>query len=526
MLHFSKLKIAIILAVVVVGVAYAIPSLMPQRITVQLPGWMQKRVVLGLDLQGGLHLLMHVEIDSVVRERAETLVEGIRAELRKANIQYRNLALRGSGAVQVSIIRPEDVTRARELIANIESSTTATVEGDRITVGFTEKALRDLKNSIVSQSMQIVRLRIDETGAKDPTVVQQGEDRILLQLPGVDDPERVKKLLNTTAKMTFHLMCESGGFETTPGAAPPGCISVPSGERTAGSREGPTHYNLRRKVEVSGDRLVDAQPSFDQRTGQPIVNFRFDRQGARQFGEITAANVNKPFAIVLDNKVITAPVIREPILGGSGQISGSFSVPEAQDLALLLRAGALPAPVTFLEERTVGPELGADSIRDGTIACIIGYVLIVVLMIVGYGVFGVIANIALLLNLAFTLAIMAWLSATLTLPGIAGMVLGLAMAVDANVLIYERMREETDRGRSPFPAIDTAFQRAYGTILDSNVTTLIAAVLLYIFGSGPVRGFAVTLSIGIVCSMFTAVMVTKLMVVSLITWMRPKVLPV
>jgi preprotein translocase subunit SecD len=527
MLYFSKLKIILIVATVIVGVAYAIPSLLPQRLTDGLPSWIQKRVVLGLDLQGGLHLLMHVEIDQVLRERTESIVENIRAELRKANIQYRNLGTRGSAAATVSIIRPEDVQRARELIAPLEAGTNTVVEGDRITVGFTEQALRDFKNSIVSQSMQIVRLRIDETGAKDPTLVQQGEDRILLQLPGVDDPERVKKLLNTTAKMSFHLMCDTGGLEPAPGqAVPPGCISVPSGEARSSPRDGPAAYSLRRKVEVSGDRLVDAQPNFDQRSGQPIVNFRFDRQGARQFGDITAANVNKPFAIVLDNKVISAPVIREPILGGSGQISGGFTVKDAQDLALLLRAGALPAPVTFLEERTVGPDLGADSIRAGTIACIIGYLLIVVLMIVGYGVFGVVANIALLLNLAFTLAIMAWLSATLTLPGIAGMVLGLAMAVDANVLIYERMREESDRGRSPFPAVDTAFQRAFGTIIDSNLTTLIAAVLLYLFGSGPVRGFAVTLSIGIACSMFTAVTVTKLLCVSVLTWLRPKVLPV
>jgi preprotein translocase subunit SecD len=470
---------------------------------------------------------MHVEVDEVIKERVETIIENIRSELRKANIQYRNLGTRGSSAAQVSIIRPDDIPRAREIVAKIEANTSTTVEGERLTVAFTDQALRDLKNAVVSQSMQIVRLRIDETGAKDPTVVQQGEDRILLQLPGVDDPERVKKLLNTTAKMTFHLMCDTGMMETTPDRVPPGCMAVASGEARSGtSRDYPSHYSLRRKVEVSGDRLVDASASFDQRTGQPIVNFRFDHVGARQFGEITAANVNRPFAIVLDNKVISAPVIREPILGGSGQISGNFTVKEAQDLALLLRAGALPAPVTFLEERTVGPELGADSIRAGTIACIVGYGLIVVLMIVGYGVFGVIANVSLLLNLAFTLSIMALLSATLTLPGIAGMVLGLAMAVDANVLIYERMREESDRGRSPFPAVDTAFQRAFGTILDSNLTTLIAAVLLYIFGSGPVRGFAVTLSIGIACSMFTAVMVTKLMCVSLLTWMRPKVLPV
>jgi preprotein translocase subunit SecD len=523
MLYFPKWKIIAILATIFIGVAYAIPSITPQRILNQLPSWMpQRSVTLGLDLQGGLHLLMHVEVDAVIKERLDTIVEGVRSELRKANILYRNLGLRGQ-AVSVSINRPEDVQRAREILAKIENGTSIVLEGDRYTIGFTEQALRDIKSAVVSQSSEIVRLRIDETGTKDPTIQRQGDDRILLQLPGVNDPERVKKLLNTTAKMTFHLMCD----QPSEGASvPAGCFQAQSGEAQRDGRNLPANYVLRRRVEVSGDRLVDAQPSYDQRTGEPVVSFRFDRQGASQFGNVTVANVNKPFAIVLDNKVISAPVIREPIMGGSGQISGNFAVKEAQDLALLLRAGALPAPVTFLEERTVGPDLGSDSIQAGTIACVIGYLLIVVLMISAYGMFGIVANIALLLNLAFTLSIMAAFGATLTLPGIAGMVLGLAMAVDANVLIYERMREESDRGRSVFPAVDAAFQRAYGTILDSNVTTLIAGVLLYIFGSGPVRGFAVTLAIGIVCSMFTSVTATKLMCFTWVSWLKPKVLPV
>ena len=523
MLYFPKWKIITILALVALGIAYAIPTFLSQKTLDQLPGWVPHRsVTLGLDLQGGLHLLMHVEVDAVVKERLDAIVEGVRSELRKGGILYRNLGIRGL-AVTVTINRPEDATRARDILAKLETGTSVLVDGDRLTIGFSDAALRDLKSAVVSQSVEIVRLRIDETGTKDPTIQRQGDDRILLQLPGVNDPERVKKLLNTTAKMTFHLMCDLPG--DGPGA-PAGCFQAASGETGRGGREAPPNYQLRRRVEVSGDRLVDAQPSYDQRTGEPVVSFRFDRQGAKQFGDVTVANVNKPFAIVLDNKVISAPVIREPIMGGNGQISGNFTTKEAQDLSLLLRAGALPAPVTFLEERTVGPDLGSDSIQAGTIACLIGYALIVVLMIAGYGIFGIIANIALLLNLVFTLAIMSMFGATLTLPGIAGMVLGLAMAVDANVLIYERMREEADRGRSVFPAVDAAFQRAYGTILDSNLTTLIAAVLLYIFGSGPVRGFAVTLAIGIACSMFTAVTVTKLMCVSFVAWRRPKVLPV
>jgi len=523
MLYFPKWKIIAILTVIVLGVLYSIPSITPRSFLDTLPDWLPKRsVTLGLDLQGGLHLLMHVEVDSVIKERLDSIVEGVRAELRKANVLYRNLGLRGQ-AVSVTINRPEDIQRARDIVAQIETGTNVTIEGDRLTIAFTEQTIRDIKSAVVSQSAEIVRLRIDETGTKDPTIQRQGDDRILLQLPGVNDPERIKRLLNTTAKMTFHLMCDQPSDGNN---IPVGCFQAASGEAQRDGRNLPTDYVLRRRVEVSGDRLVDAQPSFDQRTGEPVVSFRFDRQGAKQFGDVTVANVNKPFAIVLDNKVISAPVIREPIMGGSGQISGNFQVKEAQDLALLLRAGALPAPVTFLEERTVGPDLGSDSIYAGTIACIIGYALIVLLMIAAYGVFGIVANIALLLNLSFTLAIMAAFGATLTLPGIAGMVLGLAMAVDANVLIYERMREESDRGRSVFPAVDAAFQRAYGTILDSNVTTLIAGILLYIFGSGPVRGFAVTLAIGIICSMFTAVTATKLMCFAWVSWLKPKTLPV
>jgi preprotein translocase subunit SecD len=523
MLYFPKWKVIAILTVVFFGIVYALPSITPQKILDSLPSWVpQRSVTLGLDLQGGLHLLMHVEVDAVIKERLDSIVEGARSELRKANILYRNLGTRGQ-AVSVNINRPEDVQRARDILAKIETGTNVLVEGDHLTVSFSEQTLRDIKAAVVSQSAEIIRLRIDETGTKDPTIQRQGDDRILLQLPGVNDPERVKKLLNTTAKMTFHLMCDQ---QVEGPSAPAGCFQATSGEAQRDGRNLPTTYTLRRRVEVSGDRLVDAQPSYDQRTGEPVVSFRFDRQGATQFGHVTVANVNKPFAIVLDNKVISAPVIREPIMGGSGQISGNFTTKEAQDLSLLLRAGALPAPVTFLEERTVGPDLGSDSIQAGTIACVIGYLLIVILMIAAYGVFGIVANIALLLNLAFTLAIMAAFGATLTLPGIAGMVLGLAMAVDANVLIYERMREEADRGRSVFPAVDAAFQRAYGTILDSNLTTLIAAVLLYIFGSGPVRGFAVTLAIGIACSMFTSVTATKLMCVTWVSWLKPKTLPV
>jgi protein-export membrane protein SecD len=396
------------------------------------------------------------------------------------------------------------------------------VDGVQFRVAFQPKSLEDRKRAAIQQSLEIVRRRVDETGTKEVTIQRQGEDRILVQIPGLTDPERLKALLGKTAKLAFRFIDEeSSPSDAEQGRLPATSELLPGDEQGRGAS---VKYVVRKRVMVSGENLVDAQPTFQN--GQPVVSFRFDSVGARRFGEATRDNVGKLFAIVLDNRVISAPVIREPILGGAGVISGSFTTQSAQDLALLLRAGALPAPLKVLEERSVGADLGADSIRAGAIACLAGYLIIALLMVAGYGLFGLIANVALILNLIFTVAIISALGATLTLPGIAGMVLGLAMAVDANVLIYERMREEVRAGHSPFPAVDHAFSRAYLTIIDSNLTTLIAAAFLYAFGSGPVRGFAVTLSIGIACSMFTAVTVTRMMVSLWLLWRRPKALPV
>jgi preprotein translocase subunit SecD len=346
-------------------------------------------------------------------------------------------------------------------------------------------------------------------------------------LPGLDDPERMKRLLGRTAKMTFHLLDERGSVEEAlAGRVPPGAQLLPGAEADRpGGR--PNHYLVQRRVMVSGDTLIDAQPTFDQRTGEAVVSFRFDSNGAKRFGDVTGKNVGKPFAIVLDGKVISAPVIREPILGGSGQISGGFTIQGARDLALLLRAGALPAPLTVLEERTVGPGLGADSIAAGSIAAVIGTAMVMVFMIAGYGfTFGMIANVSLVLNMILILGAMSVLQATLTLPGIAGIVLTVGMAVDANVLIYERMREETRLGRPPISAMDAGYARAMTTIVDSNLTTLIAAAVLYFLGSGPIRGFAVTLSLGIATSMFTAISVARLITVGWLRLVRPKLLPI
>jgi preprotein translocase subunit SecD len=357
--------------------------------------------------------------------------------------------------------------------------------------------------------VEIIRRRIDETGVREPTIQPHGENRILVQLPGVEDPQRMKDILGQTAKMTFHLVDPRAS--TGAGQAPPGSMLLPA----ADDPDQPQMYVVGRRVVVSGENLVDAEPTFQQ--GQPVVSFRFDTRGAMQFGEVTRANVGRSLAIVLDGKVISAPRIREPILGGSGVITGNFTTQQAQDLALLLRAGALPAPMTIIEERTVGPGLGADSIAAGQLASVVGVILVAIFMGITYGLFGLFSVVALAVNLVLLIAILSVLQATLTLPGIAGIVLTIGMAVDANVLIFERIRDEVRAGRTPVSAVDAGFSRAFATIVDSNVTTLIAALLLYIFGSGPVRGFAVTLSIGIAISMFTAIMLTRLLVV---TWLR------
>jgi protein-export membrane protein SecD len=535
MLYIPTWRIVATAVVVALGVLFAIPTFLPAGQVEKWPGVFRQQINLGLDLQGGSHLLLEVDVAAVLREKLESIVEQVRTAMRNERINYIGLGA-NSDSVRLQLRDTNDIERARTTLRAIaqpvslgsllgttaRDTAVAIDEAGRVRITLTREAIEDRKRAAIEQSLEIVRRRIDETGTKEPNIQRQGTDRILVQLPGEQNPERIKRLLGQTAKLTFRLV----DLTAQPGGTTPAGSELLPVDPKSLERGGPREYAVRRQVMVSGENLVQASEAFDQQTGQPVVNFRFDAAGGRRFGQVTSENVGKPFAIILDGKVISAPVIRQAIIGGSGQISGGFTRQEAKDLALLLRAGALPAPLNVIEERTVGPDLGSDSIEAGTIACIIGYLLIVILMVVGYGLFGIIANLALLLNLAFTVTIMALIDATLTLPGIAGMVLGLAMSVDANVLIYERMREETDQGRTPFPAVDAAFQRAFGTIVDSNLTTLIAALLLYVFGSGPVRGFSVTLSIGIICSMFTAVTVTRMCVVGWLRWRRPKALPI
>ena len=516
MVYFSKWKISIVLGIVLLGFAVAAPNLLEQKTADGLPSWLpHQQVNLGLDLQGGSHLLLEVKVSVVVRERLESIVDAIRVVLRKNRIGYTGLGLRDT-SVTFLVRKILDVEKAQKLVKGVDQNLEIVINKERVSVNFTDKALRGIRSSVVSQSIEIVRRRIDETGTREPTIQRQGQDRILVQVPGLDNPERLKRLLGKTAKMSFHLLDHKGSLaDALQGRIPPGTMLLTSVDEN--SQGQPRRYLVKKRVAVGGDRLIDSQPSFDSRTGEPIVNFRFDTLGGKKFGDVTKKNVNRPFAIVLDGKVISAPVIREPILGGSGQISGNFSISGAQDLALLLRAGALPAPLTILEERSVGPGLGADSIAAGKIASIIGLVLVVVLMVITYGIFGFFADIALLVNMVLILGSLSLLQATLTLPGIAGIVLTIGMAVDANVLVFERIREEVRAGRTPISAIDAGYSRAITTIIDANLTTLIAALILFYFGSGPVRGFAVTLSIGIVSSMFTAIMLTRLMVV---VWIR------
>jgi preprotein translocase subunit SecD len=521
MVYFSRWKVALVLLVCLLGLSFAMPNFINSQNIESLPDWLpNKQVSLGLDLQGGSHLLLEVDSRTVIREYLEAMVDSIRIELRKARIRYKGLGLTQDG-VKVIIKDFDKLSEARSLLSNIEINAKVTTSENQIFLILTKKAMIEKKISAVKQSIEIVRRRVDETGTREPTIQRQGEDRILVQLPGVEDPERIKRLLGKTAKMSFHLVDQRNSVESAmAGRIPPGSWLLPSD-----NKDQQRMYLIKKRVMVSGDTLVDSQPGYDSRTNEPVVNFRFNSLGAKKFGATTSKNIGKLFAIVLDRKVITAPVIREPILGGSGQISGSFSIQEAQDLSLLLRAGALPAPLKILEERSVGPGLGADSISAGKIASIIGIIAVIIFMGLSYGLFGFMADVALVFNIILILGALSFLQATLTLPGIAGIVLTIGMAVDANVLVFERIREEVVAGRTPISSIDAGYSRAFTTIIDANLTTLIAALLLYAFGSGPIRGFAVTLSIGIVTSMFTAIMLTRLLVVIWLRRTKPASLP-
>ena len=535
MLYFSRWKTILIWLTVLVGVLFALPNVVSKQTLAHLPdAFPKKQVTLGLDLQGGSYILLEVDRQSLVNDRLQAVRDEVRQDLQDRPCRlFRPCGERqdGDGAAERSLASGRGRRGAEGSDAADLGRAPCRRFGQRgggrpVAAGRpqrrTDRQGIDYRvSSAVTQSIEVVRRRVDELGTTEPVIQREGQDRIMVQVPGLKDPQRLKALLNQTAKLTFRLVDQSASAEAVAKGA-----RAPAGSELLYTTDNPPRPILvQKQVMVSGENLTDAQAGFDQQTNEPVVNIRFDSQGAQRFGRVTQQNVGKPFAIVLDNKVLSAPNIREAILGGQAQISGNFTVQSANDLAVLLRAGALPATLNIIEERTVGPGLGADSISAGENAGIIGAVLVVVFMLGAYGFLGVIANIALTVNVILLFAVLTVIGSTLTLPGIAGIVLTIGMAVDSNVLIYERIRDERRQGRSVIQAIDAGFQKALATILDANITTLIAAVVLFFLGSGPVRGFAVTLAIGIITTVFTAFTLTRWLVAAWVRRQRPKELP-
>ena len=495
------------------------------------PSWLPSNLVnLGLDLRGGAHLLAEVKVADVYSARIDGMWPDVRDALRDVRDVAGNVRRQPSveGVLRVAISKPEGMAQAlaavRALATPVVSLTgvgqndiEVTAEGDTIIVQLSEAERVATDTRTMQQSLEIIRRRVDAAGTREPTIQRQGEDRILIQVPGIGSASELKALIGTTAKLTFHPVVG----RTQDAGASPGArnLLLPSMDEPG------QYYIVEQTPVVTGEDLTDAQPAFDQ-NNRPAVSFRFNPSGGRKFGDYTANNIGSPFAIVLDDEVISAPVIQSHISGGSGIITGSFSVEDSTNLAVLLRAGALPAEMTFLEERTIGPELGQDSIDAGRLASFVAMGAVVVLMIASYGWFGTMATVALGFNVTLIFGTLSLIGATLTLPGIAGIVLTIGMAVDANVLVFERIREELKTARGPARAIELGYEKALSAIVDANVTTFIVAVILFMVGSGPVRGFAITLAIGIVTSVFTAIFVTRLLVVTWFQYRRPKTIVV
>jgi preprotein translocase subunit SecD len=550
MLYIPMWKRIIIWSLVALGLIIAAPNLFYDRVerhndalrTIEAQGstpaleadralwpeWLPSGLVnLGLDLRGGAHLLAEVHVTDVYAARMDGLWPEVRDALRNERDSVGNVRRVTSAdpaELRVQISEPAGMPRALEVVRELARPVfTFTGAGasdlevrsvaDEIIVSLSEAERAATDDRTMQQSLEIIRRRVDEAGTREPTIQRQGTDRILIQVPGIGSAAELKALIGTTARLTFHHV--EGTADSADAVPDPGNIVVPSADEPG------TFYIMQQTPVVTGEQLVDAQPAFDQ-NNRPAVNFRFNPQGGRAFGEYTAANIGRPFAIVLDNEVISAPVIQSHIPGGSGIITGRFTVEESTRLAVLLRSGALPAEMTFLEERTVGPELGQDSVEAGRIAAVVALGAVLVFMIASYGLFGLIACFALVFNIAMIFALLSLVGATLTLPGIAGIVLTIGMAVDANVLIFERIREELQTARGPARAIELGFEKALSAILDANITTFLTATILFVMGSGPVRGFAVTLGVGIITSVFTAIYVTRSMIVLWYDRRRPK----
>ena len=502
----SKIRIILILFTIFLGIVYSIPNFInlegKNKSFNFLPG---KSINLGLDLKGGSYLLLKAEMDVVFSEKLEALKSDIRASLRKAKIGYKKLTIKGQN---ISFEKRKQISndKIKSIILNIDKNLIVNNDGKSFLIKFSDFNKEKIIKSTMAQAIEIVRRRIDETGTNEPSIQQQGLDRIIVQLPGLDDPSRIKKLLGKTAKLNFQLAHPSilSDDIDIDSNVPPGYVILED------DKDPNRFYMINKRVMVSGEMLRDANPTFD-RNNSPSVSFQLNTVGGKKFGRVTGKHIGRAFAIVLDGKVVSAPVIQSQIFS-SGQITGNFTTQETNDLALVLRSGALPAPMVILEERSVGPGLGSDSIASGKMASFVGMVAVMIFMLITYGMFGVFANIALCCNILFIIALLSLIQATLTLPGIAGIVLTMGMAVDANVLIFERIKEEFQVGRKIYDAIEAGFQRAISTIIDANLTTLFAALALFSFGSGPIKGFSVTLMIGIVTSMFTAIVITKYLV--------------
>jgi len=553
MLQYPLWRRIVVIGLVLIGLVYAMPNLFYSRVETHndavaaiekfgttperaaglsaWPGWMPSSLVnLGLDLRGGAQLLAEVRVEDVYTHRVDALWPEVRDALR--DLRDTVGAIRRidapDGLLKVSIEKPEGLPAALDAVRALASPVVTLTgigsddievagQGGVITVQLSEAEKLATDDRTIQQSLEIVRRRVDEVGTREPTIQRQGARRILIQVPGLGSAEELKALIGTTAQLTFQpVISRTSDPSTRPG---------PRQELLPSLDEAGVFYVLEQTPVVTGEELTNAQPTFDQ-NGRPAVNFKFNVSGARKFGDYTAANVGAPFAIVLDGEVISAPRINEAILGGSGIITGNFTVEDSTNLAVLLRAGALPAEMTFLEERTIGPELGADSITAGKIASLVAFSAVLVFMALSYGWFGVLANVALILNVGLVFGLLSAIGATLTLPGIAGIVLTIGMAVDANVLVFERIREEIRAGRGPARAIELGYEKALSAIIDANITTFITAVILFVMGSGPVKGFAVTLAFGIITSVFAAIYLTRLMIVLWFERRRPKTIEV
>ncbi len=535
-MYYSPLKIAGIVASLLIALILSLPNILPvsqQQYVRETFGL--RPMTLGLDLQGGSNVLMEIDRVDLTEKLKVQLASDIRGTLRDAKIAYSGIQ-RLPGGATVRVTKPEDYDKAKTalsalqqpigggLFAAASAINLYTFEHDgqgQFTFAVNQPGLDAKIAGAVQQSITILGKRVDPTGTGEVSIQQQGRDRIMIQLPGITNVDDVKKRIETTAKLTFQLLCEEQRTGPTQ-SVPPDCKEFPVKADTSNENQPKSLWvQTSTRATVDGADLVDAQPSFDQ-NNQPVVSFRFNQKGALKFGKLTSENLKKPFAIILDDEIQSFPVIQSAILGGSGQISGNFTIEETRNLAIILRSGALPAKLSIVEERTVGPSLGSDSINAGLYAALIGLFGVMAFMFLPYGFFGLIANFALLGNLLLLIAVMSFFGFTLTLPGIAGIVLTLGMAVDSNVLIYERIREEWRNGRTALNSIETGFRAALGTVLDANITTLIAAVVLFGIGSGPIRGFAITLAIGIFTTMFTAFTLTRLMVSLWVKYRRPK----